>query len=47
MYYEYEIEHKHCGERTFIWGSSWENACRKANIDPSLWECVYCECVDN
>ena len=45
--YEYEIKHKNCEERTFIWGGSWESACRKANIDPSLWECVYCERIDD
>jgi hypothetical protein len=44
--YEYEIKHKHCGERTFIWGGNWESACRKANIDTSLWECVFCERIE-
>lgn len=45
--YEYEIRHKNCGQRTFIWGRSWASACRKADIDPSLWECVCCERIED
>lgn len=45
--YEYEIKNINNGERTFIWGMSWEHACRKWGIDEKEWECVFCERIED
>ena len=36
--YTYYITHIHCGMRMHIHGYSFSNACKRANIDPELWE---------
>lgn len=44
--YEYRVIHIHCGKTTIIFGYDFYDACRRAKLDPKLWEIDYQEYVD-
>lgn len=44
--YEFGIRHIHYGIRTIIFGRDYNDACRRAKKDPTLWEIDYQEYVD-
>lgn len=48
--YEYEIFDRTNGEHDFIWGYSWENALRRANLEERAKAgeitCLYYEYID-
>ena len=39
----YTITHKHCGATTTITGYDYWSACRKAGVNPNLWQIVKAE----
>ena len=44
--YEYGIINIATGERNIIFGYSYQNACRRSNLNPAEWEIDYSEYVD-
>lgn len=44
--YEYGIYNVTTNEENIIFGYSFENACRRANLNPQKWEVTYQEYVD-
>lgn len=44
--WEYTIRNLKTDEQTMIWGYSYEDACRRWNINPKEWWLQYWEYVD-
>ena len=44
--YEFHIHHIHNGETTIIFGYDFDDACRRAELDPNLWHIDLQDYVD-
>lgn len=44
--YSYEIKNNITGEKTIIFGYSWNNAVRRSGIDENEWTVITCDYED-